>query len=264
MCMTYVKHGLFGNLIFEYCLARIIAENNNLMLKDSLPFFDYANGVDGRNLEITMKVPRLRHALDFKKYEYGVNCGLEISGWFQRYEYYKNYKDKIKSWLRIDENGSKFKECIPNKIEFETPTSDDLVIHIRSNDYKVNNLVLKEPFIVNSLKNIEFNKLFIATDEPDCEVVTNIKKYFNGTILPGRSNFEDFYLITKFKKIFMSQSTFSWWAAYLSTAESIYVPLSQHGPWGPVDDPHAPILTFNKSCVIEVDLRVDESRYIYI
>lgn len=40
---------------------------------------------------------------------------------------------------------------------------------------------------------------------------------------------EDFKFIMSFNKIVVAQSTFSWWAAFLSDAQEIFAPLPEKG-----------------------------------
>ncbi len=63
---------------------------------------------------------------------------------------------------------------------------------------------------------------------------------------------EDFKFIMSANKICLSDSNFSWWAAFLSNAEEIYFPMSIKSHWmGTVWQ--------------DINLRVDdENRYIYV
>jgi hypothetical protein len=44
-----------------------------------------------------------------------------------------------------------------------------------------------------------------------------------------------FWLFTQCKNIVMANSTFSWWGAYLSSADYVWVPDKWFGPAGPSD-----------------------------
>jgi hypothetical protein len=59
-------------------------------------------------------------------------------------------------------------------------------------------------------------------------------------------------------EIILSQSTYSWWAGYLSSAQEIYFPITKDGPWSYGKDQRAKWKDFKH------DLMVDEPRYHYV
>jgi hypothetical protein len=100
------------------------------------------------------------------------------------------------------------------------------------------------------LRNIKMNRLFITSDSPQHPLLKPFDKY--SPIYFFQSDpIKTFNFIRIFNRIVLSQSSYSWWAAFLSQAEEIYYPITQNGQWvvRPKNDE---------------DLRVDEDRYVYV
>ena len=70
------------------------------------------------------------------------------------------------------------------------------------------------------------------TDDPKSNYHHFFKEY--NPILLSNSDKEDFYLMTCFENIIMSQSSFSWWSAFFASDTSkIYYPKTyDYGQWG--------------------------------
>ena len=216
--MINVKYnGRLGNNLFQYCYGRILANKLNMEL----------NATEIRGFENTKE----------KIYGNKMDPPIVLEGYFQQYSYYKNYKNDIKKWLYIDK-----------KIE-ENITENDLVIYIRRSDYVSSNLSMPMSFYEDCIKNIPHDKLYICTCDPKDPITIDFVKKYNG-IMRHKSQLDDFKFIMNFNKIVLSQSTYCWWAAWLSDAKEIYFPLSEDfGAWGKGHD---------------ANLIVDEPRYKYI
>ena len=170
-------------------------------------------------------------------------------GWVERYEYYKGHKEKIKKWLQID--------------NYDVGQSDkDIIIHMRLGD-NVTTLDPENPFIMpfayyeKALQNTTYDRLFICSDPEtiDSKYIKQFEKY-NPIILKG-DTLTDFRSLKSFKKIIISQSTFSWWAAFLSDADEVFFPLPEKGT--------ARLINEWSDGRPDIDLVVsDEERYKYI
>jgi hypothetical protein len=155
-----------------------------------------------------------------------------LHGFFQNYNYFKNYKDKLKKWFHIEKN-------YENK--------DDIAVHIRKNDFKhIPKFDSSDEYFLNLLRGEKFNKIVIATDEPEYILIKKIEEEFKGRVLMFKENtFNTLQHFTCYNKLILSFGTFSWWMGFLSNAEKIYLP--------------------NKICPGSIDLRVfDEERFVLI
>jgi hypothetical protein len=70
------------------------------------------------------------------------------------------------------------------------------------------------------------NICFVVTANPEDEAVTQLKKMLDATIISGPPK-SDFNFIRSFNKIVCGNSTFSWWATFLSEANTIIT----YKPW---------------------------------
>ena len=254
--MVYVQltNG-FGNNLFQYIAARLLATFHNQDVTVLPPSSDYY-GIDefkklGIKLE-NVEVPECERVNDFNYTHFFnqayKNKNLLVSGYFENYKYFKNNIDLIKTWF-------------PNIVD---RNEKDLVLHFRAGDrlFYANEYDSKPQAqnYINAIKQFDFEKLYIVTDMPKWEQITteqlNLMKfhvdvpedkrvkpqqsvdYFN-SIVDGLSQFnpilsknsvaEDFNFIRGFNNILFQHGTLCWWAAVLSEANKVGV----YGPWRP-------------------------------
>ncbi|MEC5032368.1 MAG: alpha-1,2-fucosyltransferase, partial [Oscillatoria sp. PMC 1051.18] len=131
---------------------------------------------------------------------------IRLYGFFQKLKLYQGYP--VKEWLQID-----------NLFE---ANPQDVVVHIRIGDYVKLKRMLPAEFYLKSINLAQPRKLYICTDSPKSDFLNPFHK-FNPEIV-NLDTIKSFQFIKSFKKIIISQSTFSWWASYLSSAEEIYFP----------------------------------------
>jgi hypothetical protein len=203
-------------------------------------FSDQFLDIDGKHVDVeTVTKIKDRHIV------------LGGMGFFQRYEYYKPYKEKIRQWLRTEyyDVGQ---------------TENDAIIHLRLGDCILGDLaehpyVMPPEYFQKALDSMSFDRLYICSDPETLEhplfyqYMDSFKEY--SPKLMGGNAIEDFNTIKSFNKIIMSQSTFSWWTAFLSDASEIFIPVPEGGKWGNEWSTESP------NIALFVD---DEERYKYI
>lgn len=146
---------------------------------------------------------------------------IDIYGFFQRYEYLAPYKEKIvNEWLRMDTPIMPY----PNK--------NAIVLHIRLNVSSI--FYLPFEYYEGILNSTIWDEVVICSDWPDHPYIQKFMKYSPRVIkhkdpYSYEATIGDFRLIASFNKIVISQSTFSWWAAFLSKATEIYMPKPKYG-----------------------------------
>jgi hypothetical protein len=214
--------GRLGNNIYQYCFGRILAKKFNTGLScESLPFKNTI-GFGGNSHQNTVNLSG--HVVDIESLDPNVNYNLV--GYYQRYEYYKDHKNEIKEWLEIDEG-------------YRKPGENDLVVHVRGGDlyrWKRSDEVHSQqiPISVQQylsiINTIKFEKIFYVTEFIDDEITQKLNQIVPGEII-NQSVLEDFYFISKAKKIIMSHSSLAWWASWVSDASEIHCPLI--GFWHP-------------------------------
>ena len=225
-----------GNHLFQYCLGRIIASNLGFHL-DIVPAHSGLDLIPGCLDSVVGKVyeepvDQLPPYIELEDILTNLQPRkIELRHFFQNSKYFVPYREDIIRWLRL-----------PNKV---VPTGS-LVVHIRLGDYDDLSRLSYE-YYANAIDSIDHDNLVICTDSPDEPFIKKFMHY-NPTISRG-SWYHDFCYIMGANKIVLSQSTFSWWAAFLSEANQIVFPLPKSGWW---------------SDRTSIDLRINHPRYIYV
>lgn len=245
----------FGNNIFQYVAARLLAEylGSDLVLIPPSP--NYYAIEDLKKLNIPFNSLNRSQIINVKDSHYKAcfDSGLKgrhvcLSGYFEDYTNFIDHLEIIRSWFP----------------ELQKRSDNDLVIHMRTGDRLfMKNEFYSKPRASNYLKAIEqfdFDNLHIVTDMPKWDYVTadelssmkfhlNVSqdqrvpikesvKFFNEFVdgfqkynpsVVQRSIVEDFNFIRNSNNILFEHGTLSWWAAVLSDAENVGV----YGPWRP-------------------------------
>ena len=180
----------------------------------SIPFYDYI-----RNNKSNVYTAR---EIGFEPAFAALEKPMYLKGYFQSYKYLDNITSELFEMFKIS-NPSNWFESKLSLLEELNPT----IIHIRRGDY----LKLQDDFgllpmryyleAISRLDDDERNKpIWIFSDSP--EVVTseiansdlaNAEVIFSPSEVTAN---EILYLMSRGKRIVISNSTFSWWAAYFS------------------------------------------------
>jgi len=229
--MVIVKYnGLLGNKLYEYCFGRIIAQKLGYKLqvqplegfpatKDIIDGDDYSVGYPTE--ELTGQKVDLNGVLKDRR-----KRKIIVNGFFQRYEYYKRYKESIrKKWLILKT------DFIP---DFSVD-DEDVIVCIRRGDYIRFGWALPMSYYDDALAKIKYRKIYVCSATLDPFVRVFIEKY--GATFLTYEKYDEIKIlktIMYFNKIIISNSTFYWWAAYLSKAKEIMAPIPLKGVlWSP-------------------------------
>ena len=168
-----------------------------------------------------------------------------LEGYFQRYEYYKPYKSVIKNDWLYTKPRYKFKD-------------DEICISVRAGDIWKNNsneiihpdyMALPFSYYKSIIESKSWSKIHIVTEDKDDLMVAKLVKDYQA-VVHADSVEDDFNTLRSSMNIALSISTFSWWAAWLSDAHSIFMPR---------------IGLFDPNTRPDINLVVDdEARYEYI
>ena len=252
-----IYDGNLGNNLFQYCFGRILAETLGYKLVappiPGLPrTFDAVTGGDYCDCP-TLTLRGQKPDLSFLKTASAKKYHLLLTGYFQRYEYYKPHVQRIREWCQMEDD-----------IEADIGPRDVVLSIRRGRDY-IPRYGLPLSYYETAIASLEHDRVHICTNEPDDPFIRYfVKKYGavvrpgsfqGGRILPGylAGALDNLVFIQKFRKIVISNSSFAWWAAFLSDAEEIVYPRPANGMWSPND----PVSK-------NIDLEVDEERYKYL
>jgi len=235
--------GHLGNQMFQYAVCRSIAErqgfnyfikkyNENSQLFDS---FNLDGGVnDNKTNYMLGEGPGV-----FRNDVLNANDGTHLSGYFQFEQYFENNEINVKKWFTMKLNNDQ--QIIYDDIRRQYPIEEYCYVHFRGGDYNWDsptNWILPKVFYEKAkseIRKVSPNIKFIITTN-DVELA---KSYFDGDIILSNktSNYQpdgirisndykvDFRLLQDSKFIILSNSTFSWWAAWLGEQEHKIAPI---------------------------------------
>lgn len=212
--ITVDYFGRSGNQLFQYVFARMLASQHCLKLKTPAPetFLkiadwdnDWAEGEDIVNVGDNNCYDILYNDKTFMPH-------YHLHGYFQDVRIYNDRKDFIK----------KIFDLPPIK-----KNAKDIVIHLRLADYwwKSVQSVISPTWYLSLLRREKWDKVYIVV-EPH-ELNGEYLQHFiqipkDKKVIVSGSVEEDFHFIRSFDRIICSNSTFCWWAAFLSEAGKIY------------------------------------------
>lgn len=240
--------GGLGNQMFQYAAARRVCSELKKqydIVFDTNFLEDRTTGVVYRNFELSIFLPKSSYAIDnsanqsqgkilindanighFLSSETTKNAiisdarDIYLDGYFQLYSL---IEDEMKNIFCINEYSSK-----KTKEFFETNvTSKSLMINVRRADYvsresaKKFHGFLDARYINAALTKFtenEIDKIFIFSDEPDwCKTHLNLQKSFIVNHEYAGDKFQDYFsMMSKFNNLVIPNSTFAWWAAWVS------------------------------------------------
>lgn len=252
-----IYNGGLGNNLFQYCFGRILAETmGDKLFAPPIPgFAGTYDLVDGHNYanESVLTLRGQRPDLTFLKNGSECKHHFLLTGFFQRYEYYRPHAKRIRKWLEIEDT-----------IEAGIGEHDVVLSIRRGRDY-IPQYGLPLSYYEHALASIKYEKVYICTNEPDDPFIQYLRRKYRAVVRPGSFQggrllptylsgaLDNLAFIKKFKKIIISNSSFAWWAAFLSRADEIIYPRPANGMWS-TNDPVSK----------NIDLEVDEERYKYL
>lgn len=257
MIISKVMGGL-GNQLYIYSASYALAKSNDTdLILDKLIYqtdtwrkfqLDLFNTEYNKSLTPFKKIKikytkplfRLRHNLELKKYKateikeiknyhYQVikidkNSNYYLNGYWQDYKYFDIYRDDLIRQFTL-KNISEQAKALADKARKETP----IALHIRRTDYasykggmllglsyyKEALGIMKEKFGNNA-------PIWIFTD--DIDFCKDAFSFIPDIFFPGEnaniSDTEEFFVMTCCHDFIIANSSFSWWAAYLSNSEN--------------------------------------------
>lgn len=221
--------GRMGNRMFQYAFGYLLAKQRNVPL--------YTEGLPNFNIPSTPfstieppYIETIRYGNNYVNYQellkYDKN--IIINSFVQKASYYKDFRNELRTAFNINT-----KQTInPNK----------LVLHIRETDYKDIGCFLGYENYKKLINRTGFNEVIIVTDNSNCDTVQMLLKDGYTLNTEGYVNIfdpvsddramNDFYTLLYSENIAISQSSFSWWAAFLGFHKNVYLPYTtQVGIW---------------------------------
>ena len=151
-----------------------------------------------------------------------------LIGFFQTDRYFKHIQDRIRSEFvfknEIKEECEDIVDCFDNPI----------ALHIRRGDYLINSgnhHNLSDDYYEHALKEFdEDRQVVIFTDDPEWALNNPLFGSDRFIVSEGNGPYHDLYMMTQCSDFIISNSTFSWWGAWLADKGKVVAPEVWFGP----------------------------------
>jgi len=217
----YDPWGRMGNRMFQYAFGLIISQLKKAnFYYPELPNFNIKENLNCIPVSPIYTKSFGNNYVDLKLLLETEN-DIVINNFVQKAEYYLPYKNLLRDKFLISNN---------------TINKDKLVLHIRETDYTQINKFLGYDYYKNFIKFTNFTDVIIVTDNSKCDTVKRlisegcklnsegyVDKFLHSNDARGM---QDFYTIAYSENVALSQSTFSWWGAFLGNHQKIFFPFS--------------------------------------
>lgn len=235
--MIYMQFcGQWGNQLFQYVIAKIVAERTGLAYAPPDTF--YAKNGDpvrwtGEPL-VTMQPTPGRVMQAHRDGWQRVNAihwadldaidserPVFMTGFFQRYELVKPWKEKIRTqWLAISPD--RFIATDPDAVYVHVRRTDYVPGQDNPNNYRIHCLAATMDEYARGLAEFpDAKRLVLVTDDPGDAFLQEFSRFGLPCEVSGKRWDEDFLLLASARNLLICQSTFSWWAGWLGRAERI-------------------------------------------
>ncbi|WP_449039902.1 alpha-1,2-fucosyltransferase [Parabacteroides goldsteinii] len=239
--------GGLGNQLFQYACGKSLALHKNARLLLDLRYFEYYSQWTSyyRNFELfafNIDAEILSEETIEWLQEELINCEDDVistyecidsidlpcylSGNWQSWKYFSMVEPQIRKDFSFQ------KEKLPPPVrEFGhiLCESASVAVHIRRTDFNLHKNILPLDYYQNAVSYMNEQILnpvyYIFSDDPEW-VEHSFSIPCNFQLIKGNSGLEDFYLMSCCQHAIIANSTFSWWAAWLSdnTGKVIVIP----------------------------------------
>jgi hypothetical protein len=209
--MITVKYqGGFGNKLWQYAVARVLAQKLGLFLMSP-----GISGLENCPRIIPGKIILKPH---LELHGHYLPTDLEpqrisLKGYFERFEHIAPYMSQINSWFQ-------------SKSESPKIASNALTVSIRrgSNNWPVETHCPDLNYYLTKIPELGFKEHYICTDAPEDPFIVQLSNEISNSKIIKSDPLSQFTFIQNSSNIFLAPSTFSWWAAMTSKAENIFWP----------------------------------------
>jgi len=225
-------NGRLGNQMFQYAALKALSLGtgfecflpNHLTVKPD-GAYDYTNNkwleykldlLECFNITSPVQENTLINIYQEKGFTFDPGISLvgdntAIEGYFQSYKYFESFEKEIKNEFTFKPNI--LEKCKNIILKYTNPVS----IHIRRGDYvkHPNYWVVTPEYIQSALEQFSDNEYTFLIFSDDIEWCKEI--FPEGVIfMEGNNQFEDLCLMSLCNHNIISNSTFSWWGAFLN------------------------------------------------
>lgn len=246
---TAISTALDNNykFVFNYLMPKNLKDHASKSYRDSIFRFI-------RRMELNKKQWNIYNEISFNFNKINIDKNLDnilLNGYFQSYKYFDHNKKKILKYLNMEENKYlKNYNCITKILGENT-----VAIHVRRGDYldyPLYHYNLTEIYYKKALRHFNNQKFSFIIFSDDIEYCKNSKifdKLNKIHFVEEKDTIFNFYLMMFCQNIILSNSSFSWWATYLSNKNKVIAP----GNWFGINGPKNIKDLFLPTWIIEYD-----------
>jgi hypothetical protein len=211
--------GYLGNQLWQYVVCRTVAEK--LGYEYHIPRNFIGSDIFECDLGVSDKIvntvfPTENAWQSDQKYDeniFNVPDYTELQGHFQTEKYILHNKEEVLRWFKFKADHSDSQKFLEE---------DTCVIHFRGGDYKnISKWILPTDYYThaqNYVKSINPNVKFIVVTDDAHEARGRF-----GCPVYSSELASDFYMLCHAKYLIMSNSSFSWWGAYLNKISNLFI-----------------------------------------
>ncbi len=237
--------GQFGNQLFQIAAATSLALDNQAkplfpnLLEPSDPLLKFKENYETIFFRLSTKL--LPKALNFTYYEpkfsyqpISYQPNMKIHGYFQSEKYFAKHRNKI---VKLFKPSKKIKRYLKKHYGAILAHPKTVAVHYRSylqEDPEQNHHnTLPLAYFEKAIALFPADSLFVVCSNK----INWCKENFasiprNFVFIEGENHYHDFFLMSACKKHIISNSSFSWWSAYLSPSrkKSVVAPAHWFNP----------------------------------
>lgn len=219
--LTVEYRGQLGNQLFQHAFGRLVADQFGMKfvspkidmfpdLVTELSGFEYDNGTI--TVEQDSKHPVVLSPSDVETRCRGFN--IVLRGYFESAIHYVEHRDRIRTWFPLRDSPR---------------IKDRAAIHIRGKDSESWRLPPIQ-YYLNAVESVSGIRGFdIYTDDIEFAQPRGGFLEKNSKVFSSKYPSEDFLSIAQHDTIIIGNSTFAWWAAFLSKATTVIQPEPESG-----------------------------------
>jgi hypothetical protein len=204
------QNGRFGNKLFQIAATIATSVKNNINY-GFYGNFNYEFMFSNLKLPQAIKVPEKKYyEYCFEYYDICIQEPTNFFGFYQSEKFFENIKQQV---LDMYDFNKKIENELVAKYSF---IKDSCSIHVRRTDYlnqQSYHPVLPLNYFKKALELTDCKKFTVFSDD-----INWCKENFKGDEFSfiNLKDYEDFILMANCKDNIITNSTFSWWAAYLN------------------------------------------------
>lgn len=204
----------------DYCQRRFELNNFNITNKEIIKYKNiFSSYID--KILILLKYKKLNEPKNI----INISKNIYLSGFNQRYKIFDSYKNELKNEFTLKTISKELNDEIDKYKDLET-----ISLHLRFGDYVKIGCSIKEEYYINALNkldeliDIKNKTILVFSDDLNKtkETLKNLK--YNFVYINHLRDTEQFELMKRCKHHIISNSTFSYWAAYLNDEGVVVAP----------------------------------------